>query len=218
MGRGFVMLFLRPDNIWCKYVDERGRIREVLSTCETLLSKRDVDYCVRDQAAFDKMVRNARFPPSKLRYFNFYNDEIVLNVKPFTAVSFSHPDESVRGMSGFSVPEKWGVWSTANRCAFSVNLPKAREGWKLVLKAKAFFGVKEFAVFADDRKLAGWQITEKPLNAADYEFEVPADFTGRLIRLEFRQREVMSPKKIRKSSRDTRMLGLGFISLLMKER
>ena len=83
----------------------------------------------------------------------------------------------------------------------------------MVLTAKAFFGVKEFAVFANDRKLAEWQISEKPLNAADYEFEVPADLTGQPIRLEFRQRELMRPSQIKRSSKDNRTLGLGFVSL-----
>ena len=205
----------KPDSIWCMYVDERGRIRKILSTYETLLSKRDVDYYVCNQAAFDKAIRKARLPASRLRYFNFGHDEIAVKMKPLSAVMFSCPDDSVRSLRGFSTYEQWGVWSTSGECSFMVSLPESRSGCKLVLNAMAYFGVRQVAVYADDRKIADWKITAKPTKPSDYEFDVPADLTGRPIVLRFKQSELVSPSEINKSSHDKRKLGLGFISLRM---
>ena len=210
-------IWSRPEDVWGMFVDKNGRIRKILSTCETLLSKRDVDYCVLDQAAFEKKVRAASVPPVRLQYFNFSNDEITMKVKPFSLANFSCLDESVCAMHGFSSPEPWGIWSTSRRCSFIINLPASQDGCRLVLNASAYVGVKTAAVFANGRELAKWQVTANPMTPVDYEFSVPAELTGRPIRLSFVQRKLVRPTEVDKSSTDTRKLGLGFISLRVVE-
>ena len=140
------------------------------------------------------------------------------DVPKFKTEKFSSLGESIRGMRGFASPESWGVWSTSQTCSFLVNLPQNTHGCRLVLNAWPFVGVKRVSVSVGGRKLADWCISAKPMEAADYEFHVPGDLTGRTIRLEFDQEKLVSPNQLDKACRDTRTLGLGFISLRMVEK
>ena len=216
-GTEHILAFRKPENVWGVFVDEKDRIRKVLSSRETLLSRRNVEYYVRDEDAFEKVVSQGRLPLSKLRYFDFYNDEIGL--MPKTPVKFSsHCPHNVRGfdvrdMRGFASPEPWGVWSASQTCSFLVRLPQNKHGFRLALNAWPFVGVKRVSVSANGQKLADWRIAARPFEAADYEFHLPGDLTGRMIRLVFDQDKLVSPSEVNKSSHDERKLGLGFISL-----
>lgn len=122
-------------------------------------------------------------------------------------------------MAGFSPPEPWGVWTDADRAAIVFRLP---EGWsgggRLVVEAHGFVppgrAPQRAFVTVNGRATVDWHLGGSPTL---HEVAIAADSTSSgLVTVVFSLPDAISPRDAG-ISRDSRRLGLGLISVMLRE-
>lgn len=113
--------------------------------------------------------------------------------------------------NGFSGREPWGVWTNGGKASLQINIPThlVGTGLKLVFKLQPF-GVTQTGSVNTGTNSTNWDIKQ----TTELTVNVPSETTSQgKLTLDFNIDHPLSPKSLDSSSTDTRLLGIGFISL-----
>ncbi|KAF0239748.1 MAG: hypothetical protein FD183_1334 [Chitinophagaceae bacterium] len=144
-----------------------------------------------------------------------FDEEIV--PKYFFGTLHNHcSDLAVSQHFGFSGSEPWGVWTEGNKVRIQIDIPPEMVGSKLNLMFKVQpFGLQTGSVSVGGRT-SSWEVQQpqQPHQPSKLIFTVPSDSTSQgKILLDLHIDRPTSPNSVDSASSDTRLLGIGFISL-----
>jgi hypothetical protein len=119
-------------------------------------------------------------------------------------------------INGMSDPEPWGTWSVGNNVMIEIELPPdlKQKDFSIFL-ALTSFGQKEFAININNKKYGDYVI-EKEKNIV-LEINKNDSSSGKIL-LSFYIKNPQAPKDVNPGSNDPRLIGLGFISLELRDQ
>lgn len=120
-------------------------------------------------------------------------------------------NQAVRLLAGFSVIEAWGVWTEGNNASIQIDIPPTMAGKELELIFDVHpFGTNQSVAVKVDGYSQNWAIKQ----ATKLYLIVPPKSTNqKQLTLDFYIDHPISPNSVNHALSDTRLLGLGFVSL-----
>ena len=124
------------------------------------------------------------------------------------------PNTIVSLLDGFSGRELWGVWTVGNKAQMKIEIPSALIGKSLNLTFNVQpFGSQSVTVEAGNHS-ENWSIGQEE----KLTLTIPPEINNqKQLLLSFHIDHPQSPSKIDSASTDTRLLGIGFISLAITD-
>jgi hypothetical protein len=138
------------------------------------------------------------------------NEMLNNHAHPFGISSYHCQSLKVDLSGGFSNIEDWGVWTVGNKSSMTINLPPALIGMELRLT----FNVQPFSSQDVSVEISGYSKNWAIKQPTKLSFILPPNITNqKQLLLNFTIDHPISPSSIDSKSTDTRLLGLGFVSL-----